>query len=829
MAFLIRPTTTDATVTTFDFSVSGLQLDFSGFFAPQPSAITGTLAFDVSGLTLAFDGTFAGAATAPTPHDFTATQVGSVSTSHVVTLPTPADVPFGAAVIIAGGFDGIATVSTPSGWSIMLGVPGTFGGTHRQNGFYRIADTNWPLAGDTTVTVTVASPGQRGAWGSWWVDAHAISTTGLIAGSAGSSVANTTPDPPNQATVGGTSQSLLALEINGVGGQDTLAGYASADYTNWGQVISGAGSPGCGLQVAYRQLTASAVDPGAMALNSAQHWRATTVLVPFGTEGVESPPGGGGADLVIGPGQNIQTALDSLASGELLGLNAGTYYESFTLTGGRRIRAEVGGTVTFDAGNATLNAGAWGGSGSTWTRTITNPNLVVMGRTILIEISTTGLSRGYSYSGGVVTLRTGGVDPNGQQVTVSERDYCISVDPGAWDHNSLTEPAVSGIKFRGFRRIAIRRSGASPGSSSTPAAPTNFLVQDCDFVGSWKGVDWGRETGGGNIIRWCSFSNYPVFRDSTRNAADSGSPSENTQWGTLYSNDFIAGGLASGDRNMASARFGGAGDKFHNNITFNLFDSVQPRQGSSSVSMTQQEIYYNALIHGRDDIEYDSFSTTLLHNFRHHHNFHLCCYVYCALSVVARGPGHVDRNIFLEVPEAWADGLARGTFFKFRNDQTGVNNFIFHNTVRGAPKPSHGLYFQGAGAFTNCHDINNIYSFSDGSGASLPGTWTHTSNLTGASPGFTATAPYNFTPTVGSSAASGGNTTLAPSQFTGTLQSHRGALAVGEVWPLRANTGTDDGHTGPRWAVKIMADLMTEMLIDGLPTEVDPLDLGITV
>lgn len=747
-----------------------------------------------------------------------ATTIVTGGTVHSFDLPDGIEITDGVIVLVVIG-SSTAVPSVPSGWEEIPEFSINHAGVYRQHGYRRVANSQWPLTQPTsgsTETFNYSNTTRAEYWCAR-IERHSMSSRSLTV--VGQPQLTAQPVPPALMTDTGVSESVLVLEAFGADQGNAVADYESPGYTKRASIVGLDSS----LFVASKQFSGIIETPGPMQYGAVEETGALTMFVYPGSEGFEGAPGTPPEfDALIGPSDDIQTALNALGAGGRLGLQDGTYYQSYTLTGGRRIGAVNPGNVTMDAGSATLNAGTWSGSGSTWTRNLGfDPGMIVVGRMCLFNITSTGLTRGYSYSSGTVTLRTGGVNPNNEQVTICQRDYCISVTSATYDQ---AKPAVTGLKFRGFRRITIGRTGATPGSSTSPAAPNNFVVEDCDFLGTWKGVDWGRETGSGNVVRYCSFSCYPIFRDSTRNAADSGSPSENTQWGTVYNSNFVAGGLSGGDRNLSSFRFGGSGDKFHNNICFNLFDGAQPRQGSSTTTMSEQEIFYNAFINCRDDEECDSFNSTLLHRFRWHHNFHLCCYVYMALSVVARGPAHVDRNIFVDVPESWADGLSRGTFWKFRSDETSRNNFVFHNTIRGAPKPSHGLFFQPPLSGVNCHDLNNIWSFSDGSSVALPSSFTHSSNLTGATPGFTSTSPYNFTPLPATSAASGGNTSFTTSEFNGLLQSHRGALAVGEVWPMRSE------HVGPRWATRIMHDLMTEMLADGgLPSVIDPLDLGITV
>jgi hypothetical protein len=111
------------------------------------------------------------------------------------------------------------------------------------------------------------------------IQGHGVSNVSTdIKISTGSGGTSADPDPDNLDT--GTSKDYLWLEYFCADDDDNTATYWSTNYTGIAQAESAQSTSSCMCAMAYRQLTASAENPGAMHMTSSEEWAAGTIAIP---------------------------------------------------------------------------------------------------------------------------------------------------------------------------------------------------------------------------------------------------------------------------------------------------------------------------------------------------------------------------------------------------------------------------------------------------------------------------------------------------------------------------------------------------------------------
>lgn len=187
----------------------------------------------------------------------TNTSTSASSTSHTVNLP--ASVTSGDLLLLFFLIDSGATVSTPSGWTLVKDLPGS---ARRLVCFKKTA------TGSEGSTVTVTT-------GSAFVASHCTYRIGTnnynVTVSTGATGSDTGPDPDNLNN--GTSAKYLWLAAAGSTG--TLTSYPTNYSTNGVSTITGT----MRVAVGTRSLEASAENPGTFVFGTSAAWVAYTLAV----------------------------------------------------------------------------------------------------------------------------------------------------------------------------------------------------------------------------------------------------------------------------------------------------------------------------------------------------------------------------------------------------------------------------------------------------------------------------------------------------------------------------------------------------------------------
>lgn len=193
----------------------------------------------------------------------------SASTNHTVNLPS--GISAGDLLVVLFVVNNGATITWPSGWTQIIGT--TLDGLSEVTIAVRrrIAD------GSEGSTITIQDNlGLKSCAISLRITGH-DGTSPIATGAATASGQTASPNPPN--CNASTAQDYLWIEGFGADDDDDTATYWSTNYTGIAQAESDASSTSVSASIAYRQLNASAENPGTMSMAASEEWVAFTFAV----------------------------------------------------------------------------------------------------------------------------------------------------------------------------------------------------------------------------------------------------------------------------------------------------------------------------------------------------------------------------------------------------------------------------------------------------------------------------------------------------------------------------------------------------------------------
>lgn len=208
----------------------------------------------------------------PTVESVTETAFAS-GTSHNVSMP--ATVNSGDLLITLFGNDSNATVTTPSGWTL---IDNTVNGTDpRFSSYYRIADGSEDgTTVDFVTSADEAASAQVYRISGW----HGTTAPEIGTPATGSSAA---PDPSSTTPSWGAADTLW-IATAGWNRDRTVSAYPTNYTGNNTDTVSGAGAGGVGVGSATRDLNATSDDPGTFTISASDPWISYTIAVrPGGT------------------------------------------------------------------------------------------------------------------------------------------------------------------------------------------------------------------------------------------------------------------------------------------------------------------------------------------------------------------------------------------------------------------------------------------------------------------------------------------------------------------------------------------------------------------
>lgn len=214
----------------------------------------------------------------------------SNGTSHTVTLPTYSS---GHLLIVGVAFDGVPTITWPSGWTAVISATADGSSQVKTEVRYRVSDGSE----GSSISITTSASEQMAAC------ALAVTgydtTTPCVAGATFTDFGSD-PEPPNSNP--GSAADYKWIEGFGADDDDETATYWSTSYTGIAQVESNTSSTeSCQLCLAHRDLNASAQNPGGMHQGAEEEYVAFTFAIkpgagapggsfspvdPFGTMGI---------------------------------------------------------------------------------------------------------------------------------------------------------------------------------------------------------------------------------------------------------------------------------------------------------------------------------------------------------------------------------------------------------------------------------------------------------------------------------------------------------------------------------------------------------------
>jgi hypothetical protein len=200
----------------------------------------------------------------------TYTETTGTTTNHPVNLPAV----LSGKCIIQFEVDGLKTVTTPAGWTLITSNP-TPGSS-----FDTVIYFGRDLDGTEGSTVTInAGANSRAA-------AIAVAFTGGRVGFSSNEIAFssfveasvTNPDSPSLSPSWGAEDTTWISAITSGDANTTFSAYPT-NYTGISNVNSGGGNSGCAGAMAYRQLNAASEDPGAYTYVTARNRTAVTIAI----------------------------------------------------------------------------------------------------------------------------------------------------------------------------------------------------------------------------------------------------------------------------------------------------------------------------------------------------------------------------------------------------------------------------------------------------------------------------------------------------------------------------------------------------------------------
>jgi hypothetical protein len=210
----------------------------------------------------------------PTPVNATSTAEPTDVTSGTVNLPA---VSSGDLLVICCGADQTPTLTFPGSpaWQTIT-LPNDTG--IAAGAVYRIIDgtEGWGSGGSIEVAI---SSGNQFAAVAFRIPSSEYDHDTPIVGNATISGDTTSQNPDPPLSNPGTAADYCFIEWFIADDDDDTATYWSTDFTGIAQIKSNTGTGTCLLAVAYRQLNASSLDPGTMAMAASEDHRVHTFAI----------------------------------------------------------------------------------------------------------------------------------------------------------------------------------------------------------------------------------------------------------------------------------------------------------------------------------------------------------------------------------------------------------------------------------------------------------------------------------------------------------------------------------------------------------------------
>lgn len=173
-------------------------------------------------------------------------------------------------ILTARSSSGTLTFTTPSGWTLLLdGYPNVSSLVTRTACFYKVAAGT---EGGTTVNIT-ASQSSSAAIQVFRFQAGTFNAT-IASGSAGGSITDTAPDPPN---VAATTTGVSNFWIAGFGSNGAAAPSAWPPGYTSNQNASASGGTGCRIIACTTLSATSPQNPGPFTMGSNTFWLSFTI------------------------------------------------------------------------------------------------------------------------------------------------------------------------------------------------------------------------------------------------------------------------------------------------------------------------------------------------------------------------------------------------------------------------------------------------------------------------------------------------------------------------------------------------------------------------
>jgi len=243
----------------------------------------------------------------------------SASTTHEVNMPATVDA--GDLLIVLFTNDGTATVTTPSGWTLL--ATATSGGAVRLSVYYKFA------AGDedgATVDFITSTGEQAAAQVYRITDWHGTTPPEISTAATGTS---TSPDPASLNPAGWDVANTLWLAVAGQdrGNRSGTTAYP-ASYTDGISTLSADLWGSCRTLSARRALAAASENPGTFTIPASEQWVAFTIAVrPKPRDLTISSTEGG---LVTTPGEGVFTYDEGTVVDLVAGANEGYRFVEWT-------------------------------------------------------------------------------------------------------------------------------------------------------------------------------------------------------------------------------------------------------------------------------------------------------------------------------------------------------------------------------------------------------------------------------------------------------------------------------------------------------------------
>jgi len=233
---------------------------------------------------------------APVVASVTETAFGTYTTNHYVNMPATVDV--GDLLIVLFLNEGLATVTTPAGWTEM--ASNSYYWFVRLSAYYKIA------VGDedgTTVNFVTSSNQEAAAQVYRITNWHGATPPEISTAATGTDIA---PDPASLDPAGWDIANTLWIVVAGQDrGDQTGTTVYPANYTDGISTLSSTGTGSCRTLSARRLLIAASEDPGTFTIPVSEQWVAFTIAVRPESHDLATSSTEGGS--VTEPGEGVVT------------------------------------------------------------------------------------------------------------------------------------------------------------------------------------------------------------------------------------------------------------------------------------------------------------------------------------------------------------------------------------------------------------------------------------------------------------------------------------------------------------------------------------------